>query len=167
MDFKGTLGALWAVVIAVALGAVIYGIRSEFDAISKIMVAVIGATAVLLGAILTHVLAVDREQQQTLQRRKQENYAALVAKLTPFVRDPGRQLDDLTNVYLDSWVVGSPEVIERTASFMSKRTPSNLVALLGAMRRDIGLPEIDVELGPVLRVPERLVHGLEPDEDSD
>jgi hypothetical protein len=151
MNFKGTLGALWAVMILIAVSAVIYGLKTNFDAISKIMVAVIGGAAVLLGAILTHVLAVFREQQQALQRQKQENYKTLVEKLTPFVRNPKRQIDEFTATYLESWMIGDPAVVRMAAQFMLTPGEVELKDLLNSMRRDIGLQESDADLGPILR----------------
>jgi flagellar motor component MotA len=150
MNFKGTLGALWAVMILIVGSAVVYGLKTNFDAISKIMVAVIGGAAVLLGAILTHVLAGLREQQQALQRQKQENYKALVEKLTPFVRNPKRQIDDFTATYLQAWVIGDPDVVKMAALFMESPGEKELTQLLNAIRQDIGLAESDAKLGPIL-----------------
>lgn len=161
-DDRAVVG-IWAVVLILAAWAGIYAVTSSLDAVTKVMVAVVGGAAVLLGAILTHALTSLREQKIELQRQRQTNYGILADRLVPFVRAPERS-DELTQAHLYSWVVGSPEVIDCTGRFVKTRSEDNLRALLVAMRRDIGL----VELPPNTRFESSLLQqpkpagGLEP-----
>lgn len=154
ISFSGKVGLLWAVVIAITLASATFGLRATLDSTAKIVVAIIGASAILMGAILSHVFTAAREQQLERQRRVQENYKALVSKLTPFVRSPKAQLDEITSIYFDCCVIGSAEVIRLTASFLKTRSRRDLGEMLTAMRLDIGLPEAKLDLSTALPAPE-------------
>ena len=154
MEEDAKIGALWAIVLIITIGAAIYGLRETAEAVSKIVVAIIGATAILLGAIVTHALTSLREQRIEIQRQRQENYGKLLEKLATFVRDPKKEADEFTKVHLYSWVVGSAEVVESTTEFMKKRSKDNLRKLLLAMRNDVGLPGTTASLDQVLLEPE-------------
>jgi flagellar motor component MotA len=91
MSDDSKITVLWAIVIGVTIGTAWYGFRVVAEPISKIIVAIIGAAAILLGAILTHALTTLREQKIELQRQRQTNYASILEKLTPYVRDPKRR----------------------------------------------------------------------------
>jgi hypothetical protein len=161
---RETLGiaALWLVIIAVVGLASWYGIHETVNAVLKIAVAIIGAAAILLGAILTHALTTLREQHLEQRRHMQENYKNLVERIAPYVRDP-KNSDDFETIHLHSWVVGSPRVVSCTQTFMAERSPDALRQLLAAMRSDLGLREAPkgVSLENILKQPEPK-SGLNP-----
>ena len=139
------VAGLWLVAVAIMAAAVIYGLVNTLDAVAKIAVGIIGAAAMLLSAVVAHALTALREQRLELQRQKQINYAALVDRLVPYVRHATAETDELTKIHLYSWVVGSPEVVRRTNTFMVERSKINLRALLNEMRQDVGLSTLDYD----------------------
>lgn len=144
------IGVLWVVGVAITVAASVYGIATALDAAAKIMVAVIGGMAMILVAIVTHALTSIREQRLELQRQKQQNYAALLDRLVPFVRAPKVKGDEFTSIHLYSWVVGSPEVVVQTKIFIDRRTEEGLRHLLLAMRQDVGLGYTNASLSGLI-----------------
>lgn len=154
-------GILAAILLLTAIGAAAYGLIVLVDAGKEILVAVIAAAASLLSAVFAYVFqrnkelelaavqkdrelelaAVHQEKELAVIQRKtmQDNYARVLDRLAPYIRNPSHNGDDFTTAHLFTWVVGSPEVVALTSRFMRERTPDSLDALLLAMRKDLAL----------------------------
>lgn len=150
---------LWAIAVVVLIGASIIGFRSTVENVTKIIVAVIGAVALVISAIVTHVLNQVRELQFEQQKQRQANYGELLRQLAGFVREARDGRDTLDTSRLYSWVVGSEEVIEATQQFVKEVSDINLRNLLVAMRQDVGLGSVKKELMPSL-FPTKTVTGI-------
>jgi len=144
------IAILWAIAVVVLIGASIIGFRSTVENVTKIIVAVIGAVALVISAIVTHVLNQVRELQFEQQKQRQANYGALLNQVASFVREAQNGRDPLDSAHLYSWVVGSEEVIGATQQFVKDASDINLRSLLVAMRQDVGLGSVRKELMPLV-----------------
>lgn len=140
------IASLWTVICMVLIAAAWIGLRSTIDNVSKIVVAIIGAAAVILSAILTHALAQARELAFEQQKQRQANYGDLLKQVGDFIRRRDAGDDKFDTAHLYSWVVGSEEVIKATQAFMLSQEAPDLKALLVAMRSDAGLPPVNAGL---------------------
>jgi len=119
---------------------------------------IVSASALILGGILTHYFTQRREERNEQQRALRENYKSILSRIDNLIR--GSKADDaFSNIHLETWVVGSRDVIEGTkrliaALRLSSRTDADiemkslqirteLESLVAAMRRDVGLDRID------------------------
>lgn len=119
----------------------------------QILAAIISAAALIFGGILTHYFTQIREQGITQQRRMQENYLELLDIIDVIIRKPDAPNDDFSKIHLQSWVVGSPRVIQFTSDLLEQRDPlerkATLEKLLKEMRKDLGLSRTTKKLGPI------------------
>jgi len=74
-------------------GSVFYGLSVTLDAVSKIVVAVITGAFGIATAVVTHALTVQRERDAEQLRRKQERYAQILERLSPYIRNRGDPTD--------------------------------------------------------------------------
>ena len=130
----------WIITLLVVIGAAAYALFAAVDNISKIAVAVIGAAALLVSAIVNHALAISREQEAERRKLMQQNYATLLDRVAKYVRNNRKDEDAFDSAHLFSWIVASPTVITKTIHFMDNVDDSTLRDLVNAMREDIGLP---------------------------
>jgi cobalamin biosynthesis protein CobD/CbiB len=149
---------LWGFAIIVVIVASVVGLATKFETVAKIVVAVIGAAAVIISAILTHALTQVRELQLEQQKQRQANYAELLKQVAAFVRDRSAGRDSIDSAHLYSWVVGSEDVIQATQTFVQTVGDQDLRKLLVAMRCDVGLGPVREGLMPIVFVP-RLAPG--------
>jgi hypothetical protein len=133
----GSMGVIFLVVGILA-------VRSAIEAAAEVLAAIVSAAALLLGGILTHALTVIREQHLQQQREKQKNYERLIESIDKVIRKPGPTSDDFAKIHLESWVVGSPDVIKHTQELLVGKEPSErkkaVEELLLSMMKDLGLP---------------------------
>jgi uncharacterized membrane protein YcjF (UPF0283 family) len=139
---------LWGFAIVVVIVASVAGLTEKVE---KVAVAVIGAAAVIISAILTHELTQIRELKLEQQRQRQANYGELLTQLAAFVRDRSAGRDSFDSAHLYSWVVGSEDVIQATQTFVKTVGDQDLRNLLVAMRRDVGLGDVKGE--PIVFIP--------------
>lgn len=141
-------GMLAALLLAVAIAAAGYGLIVLAAAAKEILVSVVAAAASLLSAVFAYAFqrtkdlelaAVQRRRELEVAERKtkQENYARILERLAPYVRNAGQAGDGFTTAYLHTWVTGSREVVAKTAKFLEDRNYQALDALLCAMRDDL------------------------------
>jgi hypothetical protein len=140
--------ALWALLLVVVGGALVSGLLNEaVQAMGSVLAATITGAVVLLGAILTHTLTELREQRMTQQREMQRNYSTILTNIADVIRKPSSTSDDFSRVHLESWVLGSRDVIRATQALLESKDPgarrAALEELVLAMRRDVGLPAVD------------------------
>ncbi len=145
----GMVLGLWVLLLVV--GAALWqNLGSVIDAIGDVAAAFISALAVLIGAILTHALTQLREQNNAQLFEKQRNYLKLLDRIDDVIRRPEAVSDSFSKAHLESWVVGSPEVVKLTQSLLEseekeqKRTA--IVSLLAQMRTEVGLPKLSKEI---------------------
>jgi hypothetical protein len=148
---------LWAVIVLV-IALVAYNAPVPLiQAAGQVFAAVVSGGALLLGGILTHTLTQMREQRLIQRQRMQDNYAKLLAKIGDVIRKPENPSDEFSTIHLESWVVGSPEVIQETKNLLAANTDQSrkdaLQALVYAMRRDTGLTKTNETLGVVFPAP--------------
>jgi len=140
---------LWVVLLAIGI-ILFLNIGSVIQAIGNIAAAFISALAVLIGAILTHALAQIREQSNTQLNEKQRNYLKLLNRIDDVIRNPNEASDRFSKIHLESWVVGSSEVVKLTQSLLESKEKEQkraaVVALLSQMRAEVGLPKLVNEI---------------------
>ena len=141
--------ALWTLLLVVLGVATWTGVvNATVEAFGTAVAAIISGAVLLLGAILTHALTQLREQRMVQQREMQRNYSAVLSRIGDVIRRSGAS-DEFSQVHLESWVLGSDEVVDATQRVL-KATPAERVealeALVKAMRKDVGLPKIDRKL---------------------
>ena len=153
----------------VALVACGFTLRYAFPEIVKgtaeVVSAAIAAIALLFGAIIEHtsrqirdeknaieqrdrdenfkIDQQERDQRLSQRQRQQENYKSMLNDIDKVIRDPKHVGDQFSKIYLESWVVGSPDVIQAARSFLEATQNTRVGALqnlLSAMRKDLGLP---------------------------
>ena len=130
------------------------GVKALITAVGDTLVALIGGAFVLIGGIWTHALTRLREQQLEQQRDMHRNYRRLLDNIEKVIRNPEVSSDDFSKVHLESWMVGSEDVIRNTQLLIKARDKrarkKALKELVFAMRRDVGLPVVKgVELRDV------------------
>lgn len=152
-------GILTILLFLVAIGAIIYGLTTAVKAVTDIIVATIAGVTSLLSAVFAYIfqrtkdlemaqiqheldlnLAKDHHQKETnlsIRKTKQENYARILEKLAPYIRNPSKNSDDFTTAYLHTWVMGSPAVVQAVGDFLKSRDFKSLDKLLLAMRKDL------------------------------
>ena|ERR1051326_4047798 len=102
----------WTIALLVVIGATVYALFMAVDNITRVAVAVIGAAAIVVGAIINHALAVQREQEAERRRLLQQNYASILERVSKYVRSNRKDEDSLESAHLFSWIVASPRVID-------------------------------------------------------
>jgi hypothetical protein len=141
-DFS--IAALWVVILGGLAVLFAFGLQAAIQALGDIIVAFIGAGALLLGAILTHALTELREQRQRRAALMQTHYLDLLSRIDGLVRGSALS-DDFSKIHLTTWAVGSPDVIERTQAIADAQSGAPmrkaLEELVLAMRGDLGLSE--------------------------
>jgi hypothetical protein len=123
----------------------------------QVFAAIVSAGALLAGAVLTHYFTQRREQQNEQQRALRDNYMAILDRLDKQIRGAGAD-DDFSNIHLQTWVVGSPKVIEMTKNVLKAargeegfELRATLEGLANAMRKDVGLAEVGTKLEEVYK----------------
>jgi hypothetical protein len=140
--------ALCLLGIAVATAA--YGLIVLGSAAKEILVSVITASTALLSAVFAYAfqrakdielasIQKQRELEIAAKKTKQDNYARILERLAPYIRDPMKAGDDFTTAQLHAWVTGSADVLLAVEAFRQKRNWMTLDHLLAAMRRDLSL----------------------------
>ena len=115
--------------------------------ITDVFVAVIGATATLIGVLFTFILQRNKELELADARHrndlaldqrkmKQDHYRLILQELAPYIRDRSKK-DDFTKAYLHTCIAGSEEVFERAYDFLDDPTKESLQHLVSAMRSDL------------------------------
>jgi len=125
--------------------AVFYGLSVTLDAVSKIVVAVITGAFGIATAVVTHALTVQRERDAEQLRRKQERYAQILERLSPYIRNRGDPTDGFATAVLHAYVVGAPAVAAGIRDFMSSRDGKTLDRVIAAMRTDLGMEPLAME----------------------
>jgi signal transduction histidine kinase len=133
------IGGLWFAALVAAAAAVIYAFVYAPSQFLQFAGALVAAAATILVAILTHAFSALREQTLEQQKQKQKNYTELLSNIGKYIRTPAATRDAFETIHLQSWIVGSPEVILATQNFLATPTAKTLDKLLLAMRSDIGL----------------------------
>jgi hypothetical protein len=148
---------LWATILFVIGLVAVNALEPLVQAAGQVFAAVVSGGALLLGGILTHTLTQFREQRLSQRQRMQENYAKLLEKVGTIIRDPENLSDDFSTIHLESWVVGSPQVIQKTKELLNATDEgarkAALQALVYAMRADMGLQTTNETLGKVFPPP--------------
>ncbi len=136
------LAVLWLLIIGMILYMVLYGLSVVVDATSKIVVAILTGLFVLAGAFITHVLALQKDREAEVLRRKQERYAAILEGLVPYIRAKGMESDAFATAVLHSYVVGDKWVAEAIHQFVKERTSERLDKIVYWMRKDLGMEDL-------------------------
>ncbi|HEX3092713.1 MAG TPA: hypothetical protein VHW72_08840 [Candidatus Angelobacter sp.] len=141
------IALFWAIFLTAAVLAVRWVAVSTADYVVKLALGIVTAAGGILTAVVTHTLNRIREQEQEMLKRMQQNYAELVAKIAPFVRNPDDDRDAFAGAHLFSWVVASPQTVEKCRAFLDSQNdkPKALKNLLLQMRRDLGLDREELE----------------------
>ena len=132
------------------------------QALGNVIAAVISALAVLVGAILTHALTAIRDQRNKQLSEKQKNYSRLINNINEIVWNPQVTSDNFSMIHLESWIVGSSEVVKLTQSLLEAKTRGErraaIKALLTQMRSEVGLSKLDasINLNDVFKTKEGL-----------
>jgi len=159
------IALLWAAILIVIGLVVRYALGPLLQATAQVLAAVVSAMAIILGGILTHAFTQIREQDLAQRKTQQENYKTLLAKIDQVIRTPNSPNDEFVKVHLESWVVGSAEVIQYTRELLDSTTPEKrkeaLEQLLKAMRKDVGLSSTEQHLGNIF-LPPATAGGLPP-----
>jgi hypothetical protein len=157
---------LTLVLLSIAIGAAAYGFIVFATLAKEILVSVIAGVASLLAVVFTYVfqrarelelasivrekdlelaqVARAKELEMAERKLKQENYARILERLAPFVRQPDKAGDDFTTAYLYTWICGSADVVVLTNTFLKERNFTSLDNLLKAMRREFRLDNIKI-----------------------
>lgn len=126
---------------------ILANLGSLIRAVGDVVAAIISALAVFIGAILTHALTQIREQRDRQLMEKQRNYLQLVNQLNEIIRNPHAPSDRFSTVHLESWVVGSPEIVKLTQSLLETKNREQrrkaVKNLLAKMRTEVGLAKLD------------------------
>ena len=137
------ISILLVALLGVAVWTISHTIGVAIRAITDMAVAIISATTLIFGGILTHTLTQIREQRLQQERLMQENYKAVIEKIDEVIRKTSYTSDDFSKVHLVTWMVGSVDVIRSTQLLMQASEPakkgSALNEMVIAMRKDIGL----------------------------
>lgn len=145
LKFVGVLllGLLIAFGIAKLAQIIIPGITTTIAALVAF-----GGTilAVLIKNYLDRASLIESE----LRKEKQKNYDELISSIGIFIRDPKSRNDDFLTIHLKSWIYGTEEVTKLTKELVEYNRGSDfeklndtLEKLLRAMRKDVGLENID------------------------
>ena len=136
---------LWGIAILVIIGAVAYTLLEALKTIAPIIASIIAGSFAIAGAVLKYALEVEKSAEIKRMELMQENYKNILNKIAQYIKSKGTDADALSSAHLESWVVGSPEVIKLTQNFMDKRSNLRLKSLLQQMRKDIGLTDKDLQ----------------------
>lgn len=158
--------AIISIILVVAfLGASIWLIAIAAEAFTKIAVAIIGAAAVIMAAILKYSLELKKEREHREWLAKQENYKELLGKIGDFARGREDADDALTSAHLGSWAFGDHSVMKSTNAFMRSRTRDDLIQLLRDIRESLQQPELPLdffkEYDTDVLFPRKVIEGLE------
>ncbi len=176
-----------AALIVIFLVASIWLIFIAAESFTKIAVAIIGAAAVVLGAVVKHSLELERERihreglaKQERDHRewlaKQENYKELLGRIGNFARkNPSEKdaRDSLTSSHLGSWAFGDLTVMKSTNAFIKNRKRNDLVALLEDIRKSLQQSELpkdffkDYDANVLFPTEVKIVDGLEGNGDME
>ena len=130
---------VWLVGLIV-LAIVIFYITLEFvKVIDTIAATIVSATVPLLVILLKFSLGLAQSAEEKRIALKHQNYGLIVEKITKYVTSNGAEYKEMASAHLESWVVGSPQVIMKTVDFMKKRDTESLKSLLLQMRNEVGL----------------------------
>ena len=92
---------------------------------------------------MTHAFTEIRNQHIAQTKEKQKNYEQLISHIGQLIKNPKAIGNEFAKVHLQSWVVGSPDVILKTKTLMkadnAEKKNKALTDLLFAMRKDLGL----------------------------
>jgi hypothetical protein len=133
------LAILWGAILWAAVWFVVEGLKVFAEPVSKIIVAVLTGLFALIGAYVTHVLAIQKEREVEQLRRKQERYAAILEGLVRYIRSQGSNVDEFAKPVLHAYVVGDKRVASTINRFLESRTHERLDAIIIAMREDLGM----------------------------
>lgn len=136
---------MWlGLILIVILGAYLGLVNTLIEQVGQMLVALIGGAFVLMGGIWTHALTLHREQHLEQQREMQRNYCRLLENIDEVIRKPEVRSDAFSKVHLETWMVGSKDVILMTQSLIKasdkEARKKALRKLVLAMRKDVGLP---------------------------
>lgn len=140
---------LWLCFSLIALWA--FKNASEIlSALGQTLVAVLSGAVTLLVAVLTHVFAQLRDQENQARQALRENYMEILGEIGSLIRDQAAN-DRFSGVHLKTRVVGSKKVIEESTALIDAASNQEdrrdaLIKLIQAMRKDVGLKEIDTPL---------------------
>ena len=141
------IAVLWGIAILVIIGAVAYTLLEALKQIAPIIASIIAGSFAIAGAVLKYALEVEKTAEIKRMEMMQDNYKTILSKVSQYIKSKGTDADALSSAHLESWVVGSPKVVELTQEFMDHRTNIRLKKLLQQMRKDVGL--IDKDLGKI------------------
>lgn len=99
------VAVLWALFAVVLGGVVVYGLTMLVQPVTDIVVAVVGAAAMLMVPILNYTLSLQKQQIFELQRQKQENYTELLESWGhSFARKGERETTSRQHTYALGWL---------------------------------------------------------------
>lgn len=143
-------GLLSVCLLGIAVATAAYGLIVLGSAAKEILVSVITASMTLFSAVFAYAfqrakdielafIQKQRELEIATRKTKQENYARILERLSPYIRNPTKAGDDFTTAQLHTWVTGSIDVLLAVDAFRQKRDWVTLDQLLAEMRRDLSL----------------------------
>jgi DNA topoisomerase VI subunit B len=140
---------VWITILAMVCVGIVYAAKfvSWIGNQPQILAAIIAAAAVVIGGILTHYLTQRREQENEQKRALMTNYIEILDRIDKLIRERGKN-DNFSNIHLQTWVVGSPAVVEKSKALLkaARGEPKTdlraaLEGLVKAMRKDVGLQD--------------------------
>jgi hypothetical protein len=156
--------ALWVGALLVALWALNYA--SIFKVLGQMLPAVFTTAGAVAIAILTHLFAQLREQENQQRRALQDNYMEVLGDIGVLIRERAPN-DKFSGIHLKTRVVGSKTVIEASKRLMEVVTDGDrckaLDDLIAAMRTDVGMGKIDVALPKTIFMVPKAPGGLNPE----
>jgi hypothetical protein len=156
--------ALWVGALLVALWALNYA--PIFNVLGQMLPAVFTTAGAVAIAILTHLFAQLREQENQQRRALQDNYMEVLGDIGVLIRERAPN-DKFSGIHLKTRVVGSKTVIEASKRLMEVVTDGDrckaLDDLIAAMRTDVGMGKIDVALPKTIFMVPKAPGGLNPE----
>ncbi|MCF8020937.1 MAG: hypothetical protein K9L62_16275 [Vallitaleaceae bacterium] len=144
---------LLVVILAVALAIISFQvIISILDAAIELLVACITGIVTLAGIFISHVLKDIQQQKISQMQAKQKNYENLINHIDSLVNERDATNVNFAKVHLHSWIVGSPNVIQKTEKLIKEVKDNNgasrnsVEELLNCMREDLGLTKYTGEM---------------------
>ncbi len=129
----------------IILGIVAYFAVGLADAAAKIVAALIGLSAVVIGAVIRYSTEVEKTRKEQMALVKQQNYQNLLKAIGKFAARQENGKNELTVAHIESWVFGDEKVVEKTNIFLRDPTQSKLKDLLVSMRSTLDLNELNLD----------------------